>query len=239
MVTTVKLALRLVVLCLLATGLSFAATALYVVGKNASLGEDIWIYDNGTNKSVWSGGINVNVGGTDPQTNGDPRVLYCIELTVNINTSTYNTVIDYANTDQEERVAWLLINYYPTTALQGAAFQLAAWDIMEDDGDGFGTTTTHQGIVSQSTDSSHPTDSAVLALADTYRIDAMKPGHVSISAYIYNDTNQAYPYTAVQDLIGETPEPAAISMMLGGLVLIALSRLRRRRSIKKELTALP
>ena len=121
---------KLIGLAVLAAGPAVANT-LIVVGADNEPGENIYIDENGTNKQVWSGGIDIKV-------DGYARMAYCIELLVNINASTYTTVLDFADTTTNmERVAWLLNNDYPTTAAQGTGFQLAVWDIMTDSGDGF------------------------------------------------------------------------------------------------------
>src|ERR1035437_7996050 len=72
---------------------------------------------------------------------------------------------DYSDVPSLQRVGWLMQNYFPTTALAGAAFQPAIWHIVTDKGDGFGTPTTVPGLASQSTDPAHPTDPDVVAAA--------------------------------------------------------------------------
>jgi hypothetical protein len=198
------------------------ADTLIVVGADNNYGENIWIDENGTNKQVWSGGIDIKV-------NGFSRLAYCIELFVNINVGTYNTVLDFADTTSNmKRVAWLLNNDYPTTAAQGAGFQLAVWDIMSDSGDGFTS-----GLVRKSTGTG--TDATVLGDAVAYETaSAGKSSNVNIVVY-HNTLNGV----AAQTLMGiwptdsgpipETPEPAAVVMVLSGLALIGLSRVRRRR----------
>ena len=70
---------------------------------------------------------------------GHARVLWCVQLLVNIGlNTTYNTVIDFADTANLKRAAWLVQNYAQrvTTQIRGAAFQLAIWDMMEDSAGG-------------------------------------------------------------------------------------------------------
>ncbi len=211
---------KLILLAVLAAW-PVAANTLIVVGADNNFGQNVWIDENGTNKQVWSGGIDIKV-------DGFSRLAYCIELFVNISVGTYNTVLDFADpTSNMQRVAWLLNNDYPTNAASGAGFQLAVWDIMSDNGDGFTS-----GLVRQSTGTA--TDATVLADAKAYETaSAGKSSKVNIVVY-HNTLNGV----AAQTLMGiwpsdsgpipETPEPAAVVMVLSGLALIGLSRLRRR-----------
>lgn len=122
-------------------------------------------------------------------------------------------------------------NYFPTTALAGAAFQLAIWDIVTDNGDGFGTPTTVAGLASQSTDPAHPTDPDVLAAAVQYEILSL--GQSSHYGIVYHNSSGGI---AVQTLMGADvtdngpspiPEPAGIIPVFSGLAVIGLSHLRR------------
>ena len=213
---------QLILLALLGASPCLATTLLYVVGED-TLGENIYINENGTVTQAWAGGLDINVGGTGDGSNGDARVVLCVQLTVSIGKGTYDTVIDFAdttpfNTANLERAAWLVDHDYPTSPVTGAALQLAIWDIMQDSGDGF-----NAGYVQAAT-GTHATDPTVLADAINY--ETISVGKATPLAYVYIDTTLGG--AAVQDLIGQTPEPAAIVLMVSGLVLIGLSRLRRR-----------
>jgi hypothetical protein len=200
------------------------ANTIIIVGADNNLGENIYLRENSTNESAYAGGIDVRV-------DGYARVLFCVDLFVNISTGTYNSVLDFADTPNLKRVAWLLNNEYPTNAITGAGLQLAIWDIMSDNGDGFTS-----GLVRKSTSTQNPTDPTVLA--DAIQYEALSVGKSSTSAIVYQ--NYSIPGgTAVQTLIGrwptdggpvaETPEPAALVMILSGLALIGLGRFRRGR----------
>src|SRR6516164_1707891 len=88
---------------------SAAANTIIVVGADNNLGETIYMRENGTNTSAYAGGIDVKV-------DGYARVLFCVDLFTDISTGTYNTALDFADTANLKRVAWLLNNYYPTNA---------------------------------------------------------------------------------------------------------------------------
>ena len=99
--------------------------------------------------------------------------------------------------------------------------QLAIWDILEDNGDGFSS-----GKIK----STAQTNSQVLASATNYEAISAPNGLPMMGttlAYIYDNTD-ATTGAEVQDLIGQTPEPAAIILIFSGLALIGLGRLRRR-----------
>jgi hypothetical protein len=198
------------------------ANTIIVVGTDSNLGENIFLREDGSNESAWAGGIDVKV-------DGHNRVLFCVDLFVEINSGgTYNTALDFADTANLKRVAWLLNNYYPTNAVTGAGLQLAIWDIMSDNGDGFTS-----GLVRKSTSNGNPTNATVLA--DAIQYEALSVGKSSTNAVVYH--NFTIPGGApAQTLIGlwptdggpiATPEPASIFMILGGLALIGLGRFRR------------
>lgn len=202
------------------------ANTIIVDGGNNSLGETTWINETApggtpTNLGAWAGGIDINV-------DGYSRVAFCVDLFTDISVATYTSVLGAPDTDALKRVGWLLQNQFPTSAAHGAAFQLAIWDIIHDNGDGFTA-----GSVRQSTDSGNPTSSTVLTYALQYETASL--GMSSTHAVVYHNTLNS---VAAQNLIGawptdggpvdETPEPAAKVLIPSGLALIGLSRFRRR-----------
>jgi hypothetical protein len=156
-----------------------------------------------------------------------------VDLFTNISFGSYNTTLDFADTPNLKRIGWLLENQFPVTQLQGAAFQLAVWDIVHDNADGFAP---GAGKVSQSTDVAHPTDLGVLAAAVQY--EAVSVGQSSTFGIVYHNVTLSGGLPA-QNLMGphatdggpspKTPEPAALLMIVSGLALIGLGRLRRAR----------
>jgi hypothetical protein len=223
---------RLVALLLVYCGLA-AANSIIVQSVDTPLGEQqtLWIDENGTNTQLyWAGGINVSVDGTT-------RVMWCVQLFVDINlNTTYNTVVDWANTPQLQRIGWLVQNVagFITTQAQGAALQLAIWDISEDNADGFTA-----GKVRQSTSNTTPTDPVVLALAKSYETQSATKLYEWVP--VYHDVT-VIGGTPVQNLIGPlvkddvtmptAPEPGDWVMALGGLALIVGARWWRSRAVK-------
>ena len=214
-------------LLLLAASLTASASAstLIVTGLDSATGlqDSLWINENGTaTKLYFAGGLDITV-------DGHPRLVYCVDLLTDIGVpGTYNTVVDFADTPNLQRVGWLMQHEWPSyyysgsnLQVQGAGFQLAIWDILTDNGDGF-----NSGIVAKSTSTYHPTDAAVLAAAVKYESDSL--GKSSVWGDVYYNTNSSG--VKVQTLMGQqAPEPAAIVTILSGLALIGLGSLRRRK----------
>lgn len=200
------------------------ANSIIVTGIDPSLGlQSIYVNEKGTPTSIyWSGAIDISV-------DGYIRQVFCVQLFTDIYIgNAYSTTMDFSDTANVKRVGWLLQNQFPTAPHAGAAFQLAIWDIIEDSGNGF-----QSGTVSQSTDLLNPTDPGILAAAAQY--ETVSAGKTSDLGIVYHNFLGTTP---VQTLMGNpvsdegpspAPEPASIAMIIGGLVLIGVSRLRQRR----------
>jgi hypothetical protein len=222
---------RLILLLLLAACPAAANTLIVNNVDNAvGLQNSLWINESGTDSLLYfAGGIDITV-------DGYSRLVYCVDLLTSINVpGTYTTTMDFADTAGLERVEWLMQNYWPAAPmytgvnlqLQGAAFQLAIWDILTDNGNGFAAGTVQAGSAA------HPTNSAVLAAAVLYEAESV--GMSSDLGMVYHNQSNGVP---VQALMGRpatdggpspTPEPASILPMFSGLALVWLSRLRRGR----------
>jgi hypothetical protein len=216
------------ILALFVWSCTAAGNSIILQSVDTPLGEQqtLWINEQGTATQLfWAGGINASV-------DGHARVLWCVQLFVNIGlNTTYNTVVDWADTPQLQRVGWLMQNVVGgvTTQAQGAAFQIAIWDIVEDNGDGF-----NSGKVAKSSSSSHPTDPTVLNLAIQY--ETLSQGKLFKYAPVYHNVKVS-DGSAVQNLmgplaydggvLGQAPEPGDGWMTLGGCALIALARYGR------------
>ena len=214
-----------------------SSTTIIVNSVDNALGyqQSVWIDENGTPTQLyWIGGIDITVA-------GHARVAWCVQLFVDIGLSTYNTVVDWADTANLDRVGWL-VNYVvpgiqamPNGSAKqtaGAAMQLAIWDIIEDNGDGL---TAGHGKVTVSTDSSHPTTASVVTQAQAY--EAQSAGQSYAWVPVYHDTDRTTG-VAVQNLIGPrtndggpdsvAPEPRDAALVLGGLALILVGRWKKK-----------
>jgi len=189
----------------------------------------LWMNENGADSQQYFVG-NLFIRLTAGTTNYS-RTAYCVDLFTNFNLSTtYNTVVEHPNDvpgRRLDRVSWLIENYAAgvTTAVQGAAMQLAIWDIVHDNGDGFTS-----GSVRQAT--SHTTLAAVVSQAVAY--ETLSFGHSSNGAYVYQNSTSGG--TEAQMLMGPafqdggprpTPEPA--TWIMAGNALTGALLIRRKR----------
>src|ERR1017187_9502062 len=175
----------IILLAIWTAGTAFGNTII-VTGIDSAMGiQSISMDENGAATPIyWSGAIDINV-------DGYIRQVFCVQLFTDIYlNTTYDTVMDYSDTANLKRVGWLLQNEFPTAALYtgaalqtaGAAFQLAIWDIIEDNGDGFAP---GAGKLTQSTDASNLTDPAVLAAAIQY--ETLSAGQSSNYGIVYHN----------------------------------------------------
>lgn len=168
------------------------------------------------------------VGVMSIEVDGGPTLAaFCADLFTGIASSnTYTTAVQSASGSPYTRIAWLMANVLPsiiagsgTAQQQGAALQLAIWDIIHDNGNGL-----QAGVIQQSGN----TDGAVAAYANAYIGAAWAP---TLGLNIYHNT---FPNTtfAAQDLVSYSstvPEPATLSLSalaLGALFL--LGRVQRK-----------
>ena len=211
-----------VILLLLLSACAAFANSIIVQSIDASLGmSSVYINQSGTPTSIyWAGAIDINV-------DNFIRQVFCVQLLVDINLGqTYTTTMLFSDTANLKRVGWLLQNAFPTTALDGAAFQFAIWDIMEDNGDGMSS-----GNVAKSSSAANPTPQPLLD--DIAHYEAISLGQSSNLGVVYHNYSGTTP---VQNLMGNpvtdngpspVPEPGTVVLIAGGLTLIGLSRLGR------------
>jgi hypothetical protein len=213
---------RLILLGLLITGSAYSTT-ITLNQIDGNLGESITFSDYGNVATNWAGGVDATVAGY-------ARVLYCVQLKVNISVpGTYDSILDFADSASLQRVGWLMQYHAPTNPADGAGFQLALWDILQDGADGFDSGNV-MTVLATDTNAATPTD--VVTAANHY--EAISAGMSGTEAVIYkNFTLGGDPQ---QTLIGfwvtdsgpsPAPEPSVILLIFSGLVLIGLSRVRR------------
>ena len=121
--------------------------------------------------------------------------------------------------------AWLMQSFLPVvdTAVEGAALQLAIWDVIHDGGDGFAS-----GRIR----STGNTNASVLAMASQWIADAQ--GHSSNAAFVFTAApgqrafQQQLYLAAGGQPTGDVPEPGTMAMLAIGTVGVLLGAWRRR-----------
>lgn len=225
---------------LLLGGNAFADTyTIEPYGVNWNLGENIWINEDGNPVQTYFTGV-IDITLTDTTSNQQwNRDTLCVDLFTDIYLDqTYGTTVlqptDISGKNLT-RVSWLLDNVllptqdslysslvpssdWTTNSAQGAGLQLAIWDIVEDNGDGFAA-----GSVQASSDINNPTPPDVLYWANTY--EELSLNQSSDSAFVYNNVSLSSGAPA-QMLEGPeyadngpapAPEPSTCQLMLVSL----------------------
>jgi hypothetical protein len=133
-------------LLVIALSVSQPALAL-VLGLDWGLGQSTaHIKYNGQNLNVWAGKLAAYLGGTlgNPLPPNDGQFsgyVFCVDLDhwITLPTEYEVTQQTTASIAHGDRVAWLYRTYVSqaTTQTKAAALQLAIWEVLVDDGDGF------------------------------------------------------------------------------------------------------
>ncbi len=189
---------------LLLGGSAFADTyTIDATGVDWNRGENIWINEDGNPVQTYFTGV-IYITLTDTTSNQQwNRDTLCVDLFTDIYIGqTYDTTVLHPNAISGRnltRVSWLVDNallptqYSPyssvlpssdwvTSAAQGAGIQLAIWDIVENNGDGFSA-----GSVQASGDPDNPTPPDVLYWANTY--ETLSLNQYSDLAYVYDNVS--------------------------------------------------
>ena len=233
-----------------------SATTIIATGVDNNRGGSLWMNENGTDtQAMFAGVILIAVRQNNVTYNRDAL---CVDLFTNINLNqTYNTTIlspSDVSGKNLQRVSWLVDNAllpangfkpgYPSslpssdwvlTAAQGEGIQLAIWDIVHDNGDGFSA-----GSVQKSKSASNPTNVTALNWAQFYETASLNQH--SNYAFIYQNVTlsgqPAQMLAGPQYLDGgpdppnfnpETPLPEPSTMALAGSALILIGKFLRRR----------
>lgn len=182
-------------------------------GTVPALFENIDVKFDNQNTNIYSGQIGVRFD------TGVTALLFCADPFIGLRLDTVEiTPLAGNQVNQGERLAWMFNSYVPamTQGWQAAAFQLAAWDIVADGGDGLAT----GRIQSAST-----TNSTILAAASA--LVAASQGKSDNTGIFYQPTaGPRYSQTLFEAADNPVPEPSTYLLM--GVGLLALSQLRRR-----------
>ncbi len=182
-------------------------------GTVPALFENISVKFDNQNTNVYAGQIGVRFD------TGVTAILFCADPFIALRLDTVEvTPLSGSQINQGERLAWMFNSYAPavTQSWQAAAFQLAAWDIVADGGDGLGT----GRIQSAST-----TNAQILAAASA--LVAASLGKSDANGIFYQPTaGPRYSQTLFEAVDNPVPEPSTYLLM--GVGLLALSQLRRR-----------
>jgi hypothetical protein len=225
---------------LLAGGNAFAdAYTIDATGVDWSRGENIWINEDGNPVQTYFTGV-IDITLTDTGSNQQwNRDTLCVDLFTDIYIGqTYGTTVLHPNNVSGKnltRVSWLVDNAllpaqnnsyssvlpssdWVTNSAQGAGIQLAIWDIVHDNGDGFSA-----GRLQASGNPANPTPSDVISWANTY--ETLSLNQSSDLAYIYDNVSLSDGAPA-QMLAGPefadngpapAPEPSTCQFMLVSL----------------------
>jgi hypothetical protein len=182
-------------------------------GTVPALFETINVKFDSQNTNIYAGQLGVRFD------SGVTALLFCADPFVNLRLDAVEvTPLSGSQVNQGERLAWMFNSYVPTITQgwQAAAFQLAAWDIVADRGDGFSA-----GRV-QSTNS---TNAKVLNAANA--LIASSRGKSDDGGVFYQPTaGPRYSQTLFEAADNPVPEPSTYLLM--GVGLLVLSQLRRR-----------
>ena len=157
---------------------------------------------------------------------------FCVDRFRYISNGNYNVNLSATNTvGQGARAAWMLHDILPqinaavagaTQRNMAAALQMAIWDVVTDNGDGFSA-----GRIRMSSNANHVTDPIILSLAQSFL--AQSSGKAYYGAQIVSNVNvQNLTQRLIVDGPGSgVPEPSTWALALTGLAFAAIRRAKR------------
>jgi hypothetical protein len=244
-------AMPLTAALLLVVGNASAATnTIAPTGVDWNRGGSVWLREDGSDVQAYFAGV-IFISLYDQAGDQWNRDTLCVDLFTDINLGvTYGTTVlhpDDVSGKNLTRVSWLVDNAllpaqnnsyssvlpssdWVTNSAQGAGIQLAIWDIVHDNGDGFSA-----GRLQASGNPANPTPSDVISWANTY--ETLSLNQSSDLAYIYDNVSLSDGAPA-QMLAGPefadngpipVPEPSTCQFMLVSLAGWIGLWFRRRR----------
>ena len=201
--------------------ISLHAGVFTLTGVDNSRGANVTVNENGTPFAGFAGVLYGTYNGASVSP------LFCVDLFTDIGYAAYNSIPTGPNVARnEDRAAWLYLNRLSTvnSTDSGLAMQLAIWDIVHDNGDGFTT-----GLVQWGPSSITGLTQVQIDLANGYLADSL--GHSATTGFlIYQNFDQGTG-APVQTLLGaEAPESTTILLTAAGVFMI-LARVNVKRTL--------
>ena len=212
--------MKLIILAAL-LAISSHAGVFTLTGVDGSRGANVTVNENGTPFAGFAGVLN----GTYDGVSVGP--LFCVDLFTDINYGSYNAIPTGPDVNrQEDRAAWLYLNRLSTvnSTDSGLALQLAIWDIVHDNGDGFST-----GLVLWGPSSITGLTQAQIDIANGYLADSFgQSANTGISIYHNFDQTTGAPVQTLMGAAAPVPETRTMLLTAAGVYTI-LAKVKEKR----------